>query len=67
MIYDGPLKLQKEEVESVHLMSLREIMERFKSGEKFTPDSIKACEEYIKINGFLDPTGPKEEIIVLID
>ena len=51
MTYDGELKLQQEEVESVHMMSMHEIIERFERGEKFTPDSIYACKEYVKIKG----------------
>jgi hypothetical protein len=59
MLYDGPLKLQKEEVESIHLMSMKEILDRFESGENFTPDSIYACKEYVKLNGIPTPLGPK--------
>jgi len=39
-VYDGDLKLQAEEVESVHMMTLDEIMERARNGEKFCPDSL---------------------------
>ena len=67
VVYDGPLKLQKEEVESVHLMSMREILERAENGEKFTPDSIHACKEYVRLKGFLDPTGDRVEPIVILD
>ena len=52
MIYNGELKLQVQEVESVHLMSMSEIFERFNRGENFTRDSMAACREYIKIKGF---------------
>ena len=65
--YDGPLKLQKEEVESVHMMSMKEILERCKAGEKFTPDSIFACKEYVKLKGILEPLGPKVEPDVTLD
>jgi isopentenyldiphosphate isomerase len=57
--YDGPLVLQKEEVADVEMMSLKEITQRFESGELFTPDSMHACYEYIKMRGFLEPIGPK--------
>ena len=52
LTYDGELSLQKEEVDSVHMMSMQEIIERFDGGEKFTPDSIHACREYVKVRGF---------------
>jgi hypothetical protein len=53
MVYDGPLKLQKEEVDSVHFMSMEEILQRYSNGEPFTPDSIHACQEYVKLKGYL--------------
>lgn len=53
MTYDGVLKLQQEEVESAHMMSMQEIIERFDQGENFTPDSIYACREYVKMKGYL--------------
>jgi isopentenyldiphosphate isomerase len=56
-MYDGPLKLQVEEVDSVHMMSMAEILEKAdkECGEdKFTPDSIHACREYVKMCGGLD-------------
>jgi isopentenyldiphosphate isomerase len=58
IVYDGPLKIQVEEVESVHMMSMREILDRADRGELFTPDSIFACREYVLMKGFQDPTGP---------
>lgn len=61
--YDGPLKLQVEEVDSVHLMSMREILERSDAGENFTPDSIHACREYVKLKGMPEPKGPKVEVV----
>mmetsp|Transcript_9679 Transcript_9679/g.13231 ORF Transcript_9679/g.13231 Transcript_9679/m.13231 type:complete len:212 (-) Transcript_9679:110-745(-) len=61
VVYDGPLKLQKEEVDSVHMMSMREILTRAEAGEKFTPDSIYACREYVKLKGFPEPLGPVVE------
>eukprot|EP01035_Chromulina_nebulosa_P018483 gene18483-24196_t len=60
--YDGPLKLQKEEVESIHLMSLNEIFDRYDSGEKFTPDSIYACKKYVELKGYPPILGPKPDI-----
>lgn len=51
LTYDGELKLQVEEVESVHMMTLQEILHRYNAGEKFTPDSIFACKEYAKRKG----------------
>jgi len=49
--YDGPLRLQLTEVETVEKMSMQEIVDRFEAGENFTPDSIAFCKEYIKRNG----------------
>jgi isopentenyldiphosphate isomerase len=54
-VFDGEMKLQVEEVESIHLMSMSEILERAANGEKFTPDSIFACNEYIKRYGIPEP------------
>lgn len=51
-VYDGPLVLQEVEVEDVEMMSMDEIISRSQNGlEKFTPDSIFACHEYIKLVG----------------
>eukprot|EP01038_Epipyxis_sp_PR26KG_P006773 gene6773-9277_t len=66
-VYDGPLRLQKEEVESVHLMSMREIIDRFNVGEKFTPDSLHACMEYVKLFGFPEVIGEKTDPEVIDD
>jgi hypothetical protein len=62
VVYDGPLRLQVEEVESVHLMSMAEILQRSDAGEDFTPDSVFACKEYVKQKGLLHPTGPKADV-----
>ncbi len=54
MVYDGELKLQPEEVESVHMMSMEEILRRDEdkdNGENFTPDSMFACREYVRLRG----------------
>lgn len=48
LTYDGELKLQKEEVESVHMMTMEEIIRRADAGENFTPDSVHACREYLR-------------------
>lgn len=56
--YDGELKIQPEEVESVHMMSMAEIIRRDKdkdSGENFTPDSLFACHEYVRLFGCPEP------------
>ena len=61
VVYDGPLKLQEEEVEEVVMMSLNEILDRAANGELFTPDSIHAAQLYLKHmneKGIdLNPTG----------
>ena len=64
VVYDGPLKLQQEEVDSVHMMSMRDILNRAEAGEKFTPDSIHACREYVKLKGLPEPIGPVVEPII---
>ena len=59
-IYDGPLVLQEIEVEDVEMMSMDEIISRSQNGiEKFTPDSIFACHEYIKLLGSPSVIGEK--------
>ena len=57
LTYDGPLKLQESEVESVHKMTMQEIIARFEAGEEFTPDSLAFCYEYVKRRGM--PPLPK--------
>jgi NADH pyrophosphatase NudC (nudix superfamily) len=65
MVYDGPLRLQKEEVDDVEMMSMKEIFERFENGEKFTPDSLMACRKYLESIPFsLEPIGPKPSVIL---
>lgn len=59
VLYDGPLRLQRAEVESVHMMSMKEIIDRFDAGENFTPDSMYACKEYIRLFGLPDAVGTK--------
>jgi isopentenyldiphosphate isomerase len=43
--YDGPLTLQKEEVESVSLMTIEEILRRAET-ESFTPDGVYVVQRY---------------------
>jgi len=59
LVYDGSLRLQREEVETVEMMSMREIMDRYSTGEMFTPDSIFACKEYVRVSGIREAVGPK--------
>lgn len=56
-VYDGKIRMQKEEVDDVELMSMREILTRAENGEQFTPDSIHACKEYVRLKGFPEPNG----------
>lgn len=54
LIYDGELNIQVEEVESVHMMSMEEILRRHADpdhGERFTQDSMCACREYVRLYG----------------
>lgn len=44
-VYDGPLSLQAEEVESVSLMTMDEIFQRART-EQFTPDGLYVVQRY---------------------
>ena len=44
-VYDGPLSLQAEEVESVSLMTMDEIFQRAQT-EQFTPDGLYVVQRY---------------------
>lgn len=55
MTYEGELRLQEEEVESVHLMSMREILQRSEREGNFCPDSVFACRKYVEMFGYCDP------------
>ena len=44
-VYDGPLLLQAEEVESVSLMTIDEIFQRAQT-EQFTPDGLHVVQRY---------------------
>ena len=63
------MKLQKEEVDSVYMMSMQEILTRAENGEDFTPDSIYACKEYVKMKGgiesFPKPIGEPTDPILM--
>jgi len=48
--WDGPLKLQPEEVESVEMMSLNEIFDRYGRGEKIPPDSMVAMTKFRELD-----------------
>jgi hypothetical protein len=48
--WDGPLKLQPEEVESVEMMSLNEIFDRYARGEKIPPDSMVAMTKFKELD-----------------
>lgn len=49
-IYDGPLSLQAEEVESVSLMTIDEIFDRAPT-ELFTPDGLYVIQQYQEQRG----------------
>jgi hypothetical protein len=68
IVYDGPLKLQPEEVDSVHMMSMDEIIEGFEEGtQNFTPDSVFACKKYLETfpEGALKVKGPRPDAELL--
>lgn len=48
LFFDRDLKLQEEEVESVHMMTIEEILQRSENGEDFTPDGIFAVRKYLE-------------------
>lgn len=60
--YDGPIKVQKEEVQAVEMMSMKEILDQAESGESFTPDSIFACKEYVRVKGLPEVTGNRPPV-----
>lgn len=64
-VYDGPIKVQKEEVQAVEMMSMNEILDQADSGENFTPDSIFACREYVRVKGLPEVTGSRPPVILL--
>ncbi|CAG9315541.1 unnamed protein product [Blepharisma stoltei] len=47
--WNGPVSLQADEVESLHMMSISEILERFQNNEKFCPDSMAALQQLISL------------------
>ena len=49
-VYDGPLVLQEEEVESVSLMTVEEIFQRTET-ELFTPDGLYVVKRYWEERG----------------
>ena len=57
----------QEEVDDVVMMSMDEILTEAESGGKFTPDSIFACKEYVKLKGSPPTIGdrPSVEIVDL--
>jgi hypothetical protein len=48
----------------VHMMSMQEVLERCEAGEDFTPDSLFACREYIKMKGMPEAVGPRPEPVI---
>ena len=46
--YDGEVKLQESEVESIHMWDKETIEEKISQGEKITPDSIYCFREFEK-------------------
>lgn len=51
------MKLQEEEVEYITLMTRDQIFKAIEEGQRFTPDSIQAFKEFIKlehVHKFLD-------------
>lgn len=75
VVYDGAVRLQKEEVESVHLMTMEEILHEGTTGDdkgeiRFTPDCIAACRRYVQElpEGLseLKPTAHRPTLTVLL-
>jgi hypothetical protein len=49
-------------VDDVLMMSMDEILAQAESGGNFTPDSIFACEEYVKLKGSPVPSGDRPTV-----
>ena len=69
VIYDmneeNTLKLQAEEVDSIHMMTLDEILEQAATGEmKITPDGIHATKLYVKEKGMLKAIGERPQVFL---
>jgi 8-oxo-dGTP pyrophosphatase MutT (NUDIX family) len=52
-VYDLPLTLQAEEVESVELMTPGEVLRRAEAGEPFTPDGLIVVTRHMNVMGGL--------------
>ena len=65
MNFENTLKLQAEEVDSVQMMTLQEILDKSASGElDITPDGIHATKLYIKEKGLLKAVGVRPEVLL---
>lgn len=47
--WNGPVRLQPEEVQSVRLLTLSEIQAEVQTGVKYCPDSLAALEQFISL------------------
>lgn len=63
--YDGAIKMQKEEVDDVVMMSMDEILKLAESGGDITADSIAACKQYVKLKGIPQPLGERPAVTFL--
>lgn len=64
-VYDGPIKMQKEEVDDVVMMSMDEIISQATADStrgNFTADSIFACQRYVELNGCPPAVGERPEV-----
>lgn len=52
----------QEEVDDVLMMSMEEILAEAESGGNFTPDSIFACKEYVKLKGSPPTSGARPPV-----
>lgn len=48
-IWNGPVRLQPEEVQSVRQLTLGEIQAEIQQGVKYCPDSLVALEQFISL------------------
>ena len=45
------------------MMSMDEILSAVRDNEKFTPDSIYACQEYVKLYGSPQVTADRPQVV----
>jgi hypothetical protein len=62
LIYNTYIHILQEEVDDVLMMSMDEILSQADDGGLFTPDSIFACREYVKLKGSPPASGNRPKV-----